>query len=90
MPTMAKVFKSGNSQAIQLPKEFMMDSEEVRISRNGEKIVLSLPKKERAKKPKEKNIARAYHILREMGDDGVVIDRGNDFPQTRELLKDGL
>ena len=38
----AKVFKSGNSQAIRLPKEFRFppDTEEVAIHREGPRIVL--------------------------------------------------
>ena len=37
----AKVFKSGGSQAIRLPKEFRLDTEEVYIVREGEKIIIS-------------------------------------------------
>lgn len=40
----ARVFKSGNSQAVRLPKEFRIDAKEVEISRRGEEIVLR-PKK---------------------------------------------
>jgi antitoxin VapB len=36
----AKVFRSGNSQAVRLPKEFQFDVSEVEISRRGEEIVL--------------------------------------------------
>jgi antitoxin VapB len=36
----AKVFKSGNSQAVRLPKEFRLDADEVELSRDGEKIVM--------------------------------------------------
>jgi antitoxin VapB len=36
----AKVFRSGNSQAVRLPKEFQLDVSEVEISRRGEEIVL--------------------------------------------------
>ena len=39
MPT-ARVFKSGNSQAVRLPKEFQFDVNEVEIFRRGEEIVL--------------------------------------------------
>lgn len=37
----AKVFKSGGSQAIRLPKEFRLDTEEVYLVREGEKIIIS-------------------------------------------------
>ena len=36
----AKVFKSGNSQAVRLPKEFQFDTREVEIFRRGEELVL--------------------------------------------------
>ena len=36
----AKVFWSGRSQAVRLPREFRFDSEQVRIRRHGRAIVL--------------------------------------------------
>jgi len=39
MPT-AKVFKSGNSQAVRLPKEFRFNTDEVEIFRRDNEIVL--------------------------------------------------
>ncbi len=39
--TIAKVFTSGNSQAIRLPKEFRLDVTEVYISRSGNSLVLT-------------------------------------------------
>jgi antitoxin VapB len=36
----AKVFWSGRSQAVRLPKEFRLDTEEVRIRRHGRAIIL--------------------------------------------------
>lgn len=41
----AKVFQSGNSQAVRLPKEFRLDCSEVEIYRRGEEIVLRVPQK---------------------------------------------
>lgn len=37
----AKVFTSGNSQVIRLPKEFRLDAEEVFISRSGDSLILT-------------------------------------------------
>jgi antitoxin VapB len=37
----AKVFISGNSQAVRLPKEFRLDTDEVYISRSGDSLVLT-------------------------------------------------
>ncbi len=56
----AKVFKSGNSQAIRLPKEFRVDSKEVEIFRRGQEIVLREP---------EVNVARAFELLSALPDD---------------------
>jgi antitoxin VapB len=39
----AKVFKSGNSQAVRLPKEFQLKGDEVYIKRIGTNLVL-IPK----------------------------------------------
>ncbi|WP_428662017.1 antitoxin [Reyranella sp.] len=40
MPQFAKVFRSGNSQAVRLPKDFRFDVEEVEISREGDAVIL--------------------------------------------------
>jgi antitoxin VapB len=37
----AKVFKSGNSQAVRLPKNYRVDADEVVINRIGDLLVLS-------------------------------------------------
>lgn len=39
--TIAKVFISGNSQAIRLPKEFRLDTNEVFISRSGDSLIVT-------------------------------------------------
>lgn len=39
-PAWARVFQSGNSQAVRLPKEFRLRSKEVQIFRRGRDIVL--------------------------------------------------
>jgi antitoxin VapB len=40
MPRYARVFQSGNSQAVRLPKEFRLDVSEVEVSREGDAIIL--------------------------------------------------
>ncbi len=37
----AKVFKSGNSQAIRLPKEFRLNTEEIFIYKSGNNLVIT-------------------------------------------------
>ena len=36
----AKVFKSGNSQAVRIPKEFQLEGDEVEIRRRGNMLIL--------------------------------------------------
>lgn len=36
----AKVFRSGNSQAVRLPKEIILDTKEVEIFMRGDEIIL--------------------------------------------------
>ena len=40
MPATAKLFKSGRSQAVRLPKEFRFEGKEVRIRRHGNGVLL--------------------------------------------------
>jgi virulence-associated protein VagC len=47
----AKLFRTGGSQAVRLPKEFRMHGSEVYITQEGERIIL-LPKKKKAWPPK--------------------------------------
>ena len=41
MPDIAKVFKSGRSQAVRLPKEYRFNTNEVYIKKENGKIILS-------------------------------------------------
>ena len=53
----ARVFRSGNSQAVRLPKEFRLKSKEVEIFRRGEEIVL---------REKEESALRVYELLADL------------------------
>lgn len=46
-PKRAKIFWSGRSQAVRLPKEFRFDVDEVTIRRQGNSVVLELPPTEK-------------------------------------------
>jgi antitoxin VapB len=48
-PAIARVFQSGNSQAVRLPKQFRLRSKQVQVFRRGKDIVL----RERAAKLSE-------------------------------------
>ena len=72
----AKVFRSGNSQAVRLPKEFRVSGEEVEIFRRGDEIVL---------REKPRTLVRAFELLCALPQD-VVEDRSDDPPQSRPGL----
>lgn len=69
----AKVFRSGNSQAVRLPRQFRLNSDEVEIFRRGDEIVL---------REKSKNLARAFELICDLPD----IEREDPPPQEREGL----
>jgi antitoxin VapB len=73
----ARVFRSGNSQAVRLPKEFRLKSEEVEIFRRGDEIVL---------REKEGNMVRAFDLLAGLPDDFELPGREKDRPQKRKGL----
>jgi antitoxin VapB len=45
MESVAKLFMNGRSQAVRLPKEFRFEGSEVRIRKQGEKVILEPIKK---------------------------------------------
>ncbi|MFY9803185.1 MAG: type II toxin-antitoxin system VapB family antitoxin [Candidatus Acidiferrales bacterium] len=71
----ARVFRSGNSQAVRLPKKFRLKTKEVEIERRGDEIVL---------REKTGTMARAFELLAGLPDDVVVRGRGKDRPQKRK------
>ena len=76
--TTARVFKSGNSQAVRLPKEFRFEAEEVEIFRRGDEVVL---------REKSKGLERAFELLAEMPIDVDAIEKARkEPPQSREDL----
>lgn len=72
----AKVFMSGNSQAVRLPKEFRVAADEVEIFRRGDEIVL---------RESPRNLLRALDILASFPDT-FLEDRGDTAPQERKGL----
>jgi antitoxin VapB len=73
----ARVFRSGNSQAVRLPKQFRLESKEVEIFRRGEEIVL---------REKKGTMVRAFDLLAGLPDDLEVVGRQKDEPQKRKGL----
>ena len=57
---MARIFRSGNSQAVRIPKEFQMRGDEVEIERKGEVLLL---------RPKKRSWDSFSESLRKFSDD---------------------
>jgi antitoxin VapB len=74
----ARVFKSGNSQAGRLPKEFHFRSKEVEIFRRGDEVVL---------REKLKGMERAFWQLANLPIDvDAIEDVRKEAPQKRKGL----
>ena len=76
-PDTAKVFWSGRSQAVRLPKAYRFDTDEVTIRREGHRVVLE-PVREKL------SLDEWLEMVRETGgfDDAMVeaaLDRPQDF-----------
>jgi len=70
--TTAAVFKSGNSQAVRLPKEFQFDVSQVEILRRGDDVVLRrIPT----------SLAAAFDLLAGLPDDFMADGRNDTLPQ---------
>jgi antitoxin VapB len=73
----AAVFKSGNSQAVRLPKDFQFDVREVEILRRGDEVVLRrIPT----------SLAEAFDLLAGLPKDFMLEERIDTPPQARENL----
>ena len=74
----ARIFKSGNSQAVRLPKEFRLRGKEVEIFRRGDELVL---------REKSKGMERAFEIIANLPIDVDAIEElRKERPQEREDL----
>ncbi len=69
-----KVFKSGNSQAVRIPKEFHLEGEEVEIRRKGKSLIL---------RPKKQSWAALIDSLEKFTDDFMADGRRQPPVQDR-------
>ncbi|MEY2686614.1 MAG: hypothetical protein RL375_812 [Pseudomonadota bacterium] len=78
---LARIFQSGNSQAVRLPKEFRFDVDEVEIYRRGDEVVL---------RPVAQGCERIFDALAALPADLVAeleaAKRDDPPPQEREAL----
>ncbi len=75
--TYARVFQSGNSQAVRLPKEFRFDADQVEIFRQGNDIVL---------RQSPANAAAVFDLLTSLPADFMAEGRQDSPPQEREAF----
>ncbi|RJX16892.1 MAG: AbrB/MazE/SpoVT family DNA-binding domain-containing protein [Desulforudis sp.] len=71
----ARVFKSGNSQAVRLPKEFRFEEDKVEIFRRGNDVVL---------RGRAVNAATIFDALASLPQDLFAEKRNDTPPQQRE------
>ena len=74
----ARVFKSGNSQAVRLPKDFRFRSREVDIYRRGDEVIL---------REKSKGMERVFWLIANLPIDVDAIEEMHDEPPQE---RDGL
>ena len=73
-----KVFQSGNSQAIRLPKEFRLACDTVTIRREGRRLIIE---------PVADWADRLYEVLHDFSDDFMAEGRDQPRPQERPGLE---
>jgi len=73
----AKVFRSGNSQALRIPKEYALKGPEVEIFRRGDELVI---------REQKATMARAFELLSGMPDDFFPEGRNDPPPHKRKGL----
>jgi antitoxin VapB len=73
----ARVFKSGNSQTVRLPKKFRIKTQELEIEKRGNAIIL---------REKPVGMARAFYLLTELVNLDALKNRKDDKPQKRKGL----
>lgn len=74
----AKIFRSGNSQAVRIPKEFQMQGDEVEIERKGELLLLR-PKRKSWDSFSESLDNFTDDFMRDGRNQGQVQKRGRAF-----------
>ena len=73
MTKTAKIFQSGNSQAVRIPKEFQLEGTEVEIQRRGDALIL---------RPKRKSWTPLLESLEQFSDD--FMENGREQPDEQE------
>lgn len=74
--TMTRVFKSGNSQAVHIPREFQLDVSKVEIFRRGDDLIL---------RKKKTNLVDVLDVFASMPDDFMDEGRSDPLPEERDF-----
>lgn len=74
--TITRVFKSGNSQAVRIPRELQLDVTEVEIFSRGDELVI---------RPKRDDLADVMDIFASFPDDFMQDGREDLPPQERDF-----
>jgi antitoxin VapB len=72
--TYAKVFQSGNSQAVRIPKKFHINSDRVEIIKKNDVLIL---------REKPLSLKKAFQLMTEMPEDCFDTKRIDGKPQKR-------
>lgn len=72
---MARIFRSGNSQAVRIPREFRLEGDKVEIQKRGDALVL---------RPKKKSWAALIESLKQFTDDFMTEGRKQPPAQNRD------
>jgi antitoxin VapB len=73
----AKIFRSGNSQAVRIPKEFQLEGDEVEIQKKGNSLIL---------RPKKKSWSSLVESLDKFTEDFMTNGRKQPTIQKRKKL----
>ena len=73
--TYARVFQSGNSQAVRLPKEFRFSADQVEIFRRGDEVIL---------REHPSSALTIFNALSQLPEDFMAQGRNDVQPQDRE------
>ncbi len=73
--TIARIFQSGNSQAVRLPKEFRFNVDQVEIFRRGDEVVL---------RERPASATAVFDALAALPEDFMAEGREDSLPQERE------
>ena len=74
----AKIFRSGRSQAVRLPKDFWFEGKEVRIRRHGSSVILE---------PIAEDWSWLHAIAGKLDEDFVTATNEQPEPQERPALE---